>query len=309
MALPRDWEAPDFKSNTPRLTPFSAFERFTHCHRQGEDAMKPMKLAAAILLATAATQAPAVGRLADLSIYDRNAGQQLPVYWHEGRAWIAGKPGNEYAIRLNNRGREELLAVVSVDGVNAVSGETANPQQSGYVLAPRRTFEVAGWRKSLSNTAAFYFTSLPDSYAARTDRPDDVGVIGVGLFRKKNQPPPAPVAPLAREAQSGSAAPSASAGGGNAGASGAGARAEASADARREAQPMQEQKLGTGHGRTEASPAQYVQFERATREPAETVSIYYDRYENLVARGIVPAPVPARPALPRPFPGFVPDPR
>lgn len=260
--------------------------------------MKPLKLAA-VLLAAVATQAAAVGRLADLSIHDRNAGQQLPVYWHEGRAWIAGKPGNEYAVRIRNRGNEDLLAVLSVDGVNAVSGETANPQQSGYVLAPRRMFEVAGWRKSLSNTAAFYFTSLPDSYAARTGRPDDVGVIGVALFRMKSPPPPAAVvAPLAREAQSAPAAPS-----------GAGARAEASGDARRDAPPMQEQKLGTGHGRTETSPARYVQFERATREPVETVAIYYDRYENLVARGIVPAPVPPRPALPRPFPGFVPDPR
>lgn len=71
---------------------------------------------------------------------------------------------------------------------------------------------------------------------------------------------------------------------------------------------MRDQKLGTGHGRTEVSHARYVGFERATAYPAETVSIHYDSHQNLVARGVIPRAVPARPALPRPFPGFVPDP-
>lgn len=71
---------------------------------------------------------------------------------------------------------------------------------------------------------------------------------------------------------------------------------------------MRDQKLGTGHGRTEVSHARYVGFERATAYPAETIAIHYDRYENLVARGVIPWPVPVRPALPTPFPGFVPDP-
>jgi hypothetical protein len=225
------------------------------------------------------------------------------VYWHEGRAWVAGKPGNEYAVRIRNRGREDVLAVVSVDGVNAVSGETASPQQSGYVLSPWRQFELTGWRRNLGQTAAFYFTPLPDSYAARTGRPDNVGVIGVALFRKKAPPPPPPaeIAPQSRHSPS---APAAS--------SGAGARAEAHAESRQDAQPMREQmrdqKLGTGHGRTEVSHARYVGFERATTYPAETVSIHYDSYQNLVARGVIPRSVPVRPALPRPFPGFVPDP-
>jgi hypothetical protein len=263
--------------------------------------MHALKFFCAALLAASATQAAAIGGLADINVFDRSDGRQLPVYWHEGRAWVVGKPGNEYSVRIRNRGREDVLAVVSVDGVNAVTGETANPHQGGYVLSPWRQFELSGWRKNLSSTAAFYFTSLADSYAARTGRPDNVGVIGVALFRKKNLPPPAEIAPLSRQAPS---APSASAG--------AGARAEAHADSAREsnrdAQAFREQKLATGHGRVEASPAHYVGFERATSYPAETVSIYYDRYENLVARGIVPQGVPIRPALPRPFPGFVPDP-
>jgi len=64
--------------------------------------------------------------------------------------------------------------------------------------------------------------------------------------------------------------------------------------------------LGTGHGRREESAAQWVAFERASDTPAETITIYYDSYRNLVARGILMAPV--APRSPNPFPGFVPDP-
>lgn len=264
--------------------------------------MKTLKFVFAALLAALSSQATALGSLADVTVFDRTQGRQLPVHWHEGRAYVVGHPGNEYAVRVRSRNREEVLAVVSVDGVNVIGGETATPQQSGYVLSPWRLLEIGGWRKNLASTAAFYFTSLPDSYAARTGRPDHVGVIGVALFRKKQPPveigqiaPQAP-APLARsEASRDSAA--------------AGASAEARASAPRD------DKLGTGHGRTESSYARYVGFERASSDPAETVIVYYDSTRNLAARGIVREPVapcafPCSPRVPQPhpFPGFVPDP-
>ena len=69
-----------------------------------------------------------------------------------------------------------------------------------------------------------------------------------------------------------------------------------------------EAQLGTGHGRIETSHARHTTFERATREPAETVVIYYDSYRNLLARGVIPQPPVARRPAPNPFPGFVPDP-
>ncbi|HLX80588.1 MAG TPA: hypothetical protein VKS43_08385 [Burkholderiales bacterium] len=244
--------------------------------------MKPLKSVCAALLAAFSASAAAVGGLADVNVFDRTEGRQLPVYWHEGRAYVAGKPGNEYSVRVRSRQREDVLGVISVDGVNVITGETSATQQSGYVLAPYRQFDISGWRKNLASTAAFYFTSLPDSYAARTGRPDNVGVIGVALFRKKEEP-----APVARPAPA--------------------ARAEAQ-NAPRAAD--RDDRLGTGHGRIEASQTRYVDFERASSEPAETVVIYYDSYRNLLARGIVPPQYqypPRRPA-PNPFPGFVADP-
>jgi hypothetical protein len=244
--------------------------------------MKALFSVVAAATVFASGPACAHGGLVDLSVYDRTEGRQLSVHWHEGRAYIAGRPGNEYQVTLRNRQREDVLAIVSVDGVNVITGQTANPAQSGYVIAPRGKLDIQGWRKSLSQTAAFYFTALPDSYAARTGRPEDVGVIGVALFRKKIQPP-APIAPEASR--------------------GAHAAAE-SAAARRDS----DARLGTGHGRQEHSPAVHVTFERATSTPAEVITLYYDSRANLLARGILREPAQAAPT-PRPFPGFVPDPR
>ena len=138
-----------------------------------------------------------------MQIVDRSRGEQLSTWRHRGASYVAGRPGDRYAVRLTNRSSGRVLVVLSVDGVNAVSGETAAVGQTGYVLAPYQSAEITGWRKSYSEAAAFYFTALPDSYAARTDRPDNVGVIGAAVFRERVPEPvtrwfePAPS--LARE--------------------------------------------------------------------------------------------------------------
>jgi hypothetical protein len=259
----------------------------------------------AVLAATAFTvtkPAQAVGALVDVQVLDRTTGETLPVTWHQGRYWVPGRPGSRYAVTLTNRAGGRMLAVLSVDGVNVITGETAAAEQSGYVLAPGQFAQITGWRKDLTRVAAFEFTALPNSYAARTGRPDNVGVIGVALFRERA---PLPVPPVAsargnrQEAARDSAAAPAAGAAGNA--SEGRMRAE-------EAQPQQ--KLGTGHGRQESSPTRSTEFERAQTTPDEIVTIAYDSRDNLIALGVIAAPRP-RP-VPNPFPaaaGFVPDPR
>ena len=255
--------------------------------------MRALRPFAAALLAACAVslQAHAVGSLADVRIYDRTLDRELAVYWHDGRAYLEGRPGDEYEVRVRNTAGGDLLAVVSVDGVNAVTGQTAKPSQGGYVLGPWERTDVRGWRKSLEETAAFYFTSLGDSYAARTGRPDNVGVIGVALFRRAVRYP-TPLSQLAPEAESRAKRESADA-----------------ATARGNGFALPSAPLGTGHGRREDSPARYTEFERATAEPAETIAIYYDSRRNLVAQGVIPHREHYGRRDPEPFPGgFVPDP-
>jgi hypothetical protein len=256
-----------------------------------------------LALSSVGSQSALAGRLVELGVFDRADNRRLPVHRHAGSAWVAGQPGHEYRLTLRNRSGAEVLAVVSVDGVNVVTGQTADPSQSGYVIAPYGKLVIQGWRKSLAQTAAFYFTDLADSYAARTGRPDNVGVIGVAVFRKKQLPPPVPIA---REAFPGSPD--------DAGAGKRSAPAESAPAPGRQSNELErddsaaKSRLGTGHGRREHSQARYVQFERASSDPAEVVQLRYDSHDNLVARGVIRAPAPCGWPCPSPFPGFAPDP-
>ena len=257
-----------------------------------------MRLLALVTLALCACLAPLVspaGTLASVELYDRTDGTTLPVYRHRGRLYVAGEPRHQYEIRIRNASGQRVLAVTSVDGVNVVTGETAAEQQSGYVLDPYGAVEVDGWRKSLHDVATFYFTSLGDSYAARTGRPNDVGVIGVALFREKT-PCCAHYFNRQREAAKSEAPASAAA-----------PELERRAVAPRADADAQ---LGTGHGHREHSAAQYVDFERASSTPDETIVIYYNSMRNLIAQGVVPKQRNyGKHHGPRPFPsGFVPDP-
>ena len=44
-------------------------------------------------LVVIASPALAVGSLADVSVYDRAENRTLPVYYHQGRYYVAGRPG------------------------------------------------------------------------------------------------------------------------------------------------------------------------------------------------------------------------
>ena len=257
-----------------------------------------LSLAAAVLAVALSPAACALGQRVDVTVIDRDSGEHLTVYRHAGRHYVAGRPGARYAVAVHNRSGERVLTVVSVDGVNAVTGETAAWHQSGYVLSPWQRYEVTGWRKSTKQVAAFEFTSLGEAYASRTGRPAHVGVIGVAVFRER-QPEPQPWFEPQSSLSERSEAP---------------ATADAGGAAAKRSAPAPAEKLGTGHGRRESSWVTHTEFERAQTGPDELIELHYDSRENLVALGVIPSYRPA-PHHPRPFPespddrlGFVPDP-
>jgi len=248
-----------------------------------------------------------------IDVYDRTQGETLAIHPLDSQRYVVGTPGHEYAIRIRNETSRRILAVTSVDGVNVVTGETAAPEQSGYVIEAGGSVEIAGWRRSLERTSAFYFTDLGDSYAARTGRPRNVGVIGVAVFHEVLRPMISSFLrdkvlahenegdPRARAERADAAAPAAPA---------QDAAGETGRLAASEPRQMLSNKLGTGFGRDEASLVQRVRFERATSAPAESISIQYDRRDNLIAMGVLPRPRYAQ-KTPDPFPAmrFVPAPR
>lgn len=309
---------------------------FSACRRLPRRAWLLGSLISAAALLGCADSALAVGRMVDMQIVDRDTGETLPIYQHRGRRYVAGRPGARYAVRVSNRTDARVMAVVSVDGVNIISGQTAAWQQTGYVFSPWQSADLTGWRKSDEEVAAFEFTSLPDSYAARTGRPLDVGVIGVAVFRERvpvvSAPEAPPVAMRDRAADAGAARPAQPATEAAAQTAEPGMNLDGRADAqasrgalseapraaakaeRAAASPpaeLRRERLGTGHGARESSYVANTAFERATTQPSEIISIQYDRYENLVAAGVIPS---TRYPEPRAFPSarskqsYVPDP-
>jgi hypothetical protein len=266
---------------------------------------KTVLMSLALLLTGACT--PLSARpLVEVSVVDRDTGEWLRQYPHRGDTWVAGTPGNRYGVRLTNTTGERVLVVLSVDGINAVTGQTAAPSQAGYVLEPWESAEIAGWRKSLDDIAQFVFTDLGDSYAARTGRPRNVGVIGVAVFqesRPRYYPTPAPSISRGREYGRDEAK--------SASAPAAEGRMQEHASRDHAADSAVQQSMGTGHGQREWSPVGQTQFVRATRSPAQISQLRYDDAHRLIAIGAMPRHYPRhdRRDSPRAFPnGFVADP-
>ena len=260
--------------------------------------------------------AQTLGGLADIAIIDRDTGVALSPHYYRGEYWVAGRPGAKYSIEVHNRLGERLLAVTSVDGVNVLSGETAAWDQAGYVFEPGERYQISGWRKSDTEVAAFTFTESPDSYAERTGRPANVGIIGVALYRERRPqawaPPPTlhvpvrPDAPIARDSSEANAQTSRE-------------RAFSAPEALAAAPsagiapgPQPAPKLGTGHGEREYSYVNHTEFARLQTQPNEVIRVRYDSLDNLLAMGVIrrgrPLPPNVNPFPGAPNPAYVPDP-
>ena len=288
------------------------------------------------------TQTSLAAKMVDITVVNRSTGERLTPYRHHGKLYIAGTPGDPYQVEIKSNQRERVLTVLSVDGINVLTGQTAATLQSGYVIDNAQSYGISGWRKSMDDVAQFVFTSLPNSYAARTGRPGNVGVIGVAVYREKVVPQIS--RPILQSAQTqtfptetlrekmadksagnladeavqpaspapSSVAKSESDSSGNNTAAGALAERRAVPSSPRPEFEKAEKKasrLGTGHGEREYSPTRYTEFERNSDTPDEIITLYYDSRANLIARGIIPRPQRSDPQA---FPasnGFVPDPR
>lgn len=250
-----------------------------------------MLLLAALLGACATTSGDYVpaydppGRSVEASpvsiVVESREGSALPTYALGDALFVEGHAGGEFALRLTNHTPERFEAVVTVDGRDVVSGAPGRPaKQRGYILGPYESIVIDGYRRSLDEVASFYFSSVYDSYSARRGTPDNAGVIGVALFEEKRSkskpkpltrrsPPPVPEPfPAAGPAER----------------SGADARATDDAMA-----PEAEEHLGTGYGAAAYSPVYETDFERRrARRPDALLTLYYDSFEGLQARGIIP---------------------
>jgi hypothetical protein len=191
-------------------------------------------------------------------------GAARPEYQSGGQTYVEGRLGDRYAIRVANHDARRVEVVIAVDGRDAIDGQPSNSTKRGYVIPAYGSAEIDGFRLSMSDVAAFRFTTVPDSYASRRGTPWNVGQVTASFFperlvqRPRPQPPIARRSPAASEARGGAARPDT---GG--------------------------QGLGTEFGERRWSPVHETSFSRAdSGSPAGRITIRYNDRRGLCALGI-----------------------
>jgi hypothetical protein len=105
---------------------------------------------------------------------------------HAGKAYVEAKPGQSYTLVLSNHTPHRKLALLTVDGLNTISGQKGDFSGPGWVLAPFQTARITGWKLGSESAAAFTFGGKHGSYANKTGHgTKNVGVIGVAVFDEK----------------------------------------------------------------------------------------------------------------------------
>ena len=114
-------------------------------------------------------------------------GKRVRSYTHEGNFYVEGREGTEYTIELRNDTIMRRLYVVSVDGINAISGKpAAEDPHNGYVINGLSSLDLKGFRINDNDVAAFKFVKSNKSYAKGiTGSTINNGVIGVKVYEEK----------------------------------------------------------------------------------------------------------------------------
>lgn len=122
--------------------------------------------------------------LVALSLVD-DGGRSFPGAQLDGRRYAIGNDGDAYRIGVENHSGERLEVVASVDGLDVIDGADAGFHKRGYIVDPFSSVVIDGWRTSGQTVAAFRFCGIADSYADRTGRPRNIGVVGAAFFREQ----------------------------------------------------------------------------------------------------------------------------
>jgi hypothetical protein len=254
-------------------------------------------------------------------------GRPARTFTHGGETHVLGAQGARYVLRIHNRSDRRIEAVVSVDGIDVIDGETGDyVNKRGYLVPAYSSVDIDGWRLNNQEAAAFRFAAIEDSYAGKTGRARNVGVIGVAVFPERAPPEPVYVpraqpeysraprddsydslermssgrseakgegraseAEAAPTAPTASAAPAASLGG-------SGAPDESAA--RAAPQKRKRSGLGTEFGEALSSQIHHVSFERAqASRPSILLGARYNDRAGLIALGIDVDPRPSEVSL------------
>lgn len=228
-------------------------------------------------------------------------GRSAREYYHDRQIWIEGRKGSDFTLRLSNRTHDQILMVPSIDGLSVMDGKEASFDDRGYIIPARGYVDVPGWRLNDNEVAKFCFHKSANSYAAQSNKPQNIGVIGCAVFQAKLRwtLTTAPSGPPNRcrvfRSQSMDFGPVY---GTTYSTAGPMSRDSVFVGACQEVQPS----LGTEFGNREDHRVTSALFEKATNVPAEVLTIRYGDRDELRRRGVDLAQKPVVAGEPSPFP-------
>lgn len=221
-------------------------------------------------------------------------GSPAKEYYHQGSHYMEGKENSKFSIRLKNNSGSRVLFVPTVDGLSVMSGDKASFESRGYIVSAYDSITVEGWRTSDKNVAEFFFTHPKGSYAKKTKKGDNLGVIGGAVFKEKVKPRSNPTWEVTYATATPPKYPDINqypavyfttsglnvSGGGSVGSSLALSSANAASN-------MMEVKasLGAGFGQDKYSPTIGVDFDKET-SPEAVFSIFYNTRQKLEEIGV-----------------------
>lgn len=219
-------------------------------------------------------------------------GIECPIYNHKGFQYIAVVPGTEYELKVKNNSYRRILAVPSVDGINTLTGKEATKDSTGYVISGNSTLNIKGWTINENEVSAFKFSNERNYATYVTGHSNNVGVLSILVFEEKVNlykdfyeidkpykpwcdkpvinPPEYPRSRFhyGKDSVTRSIACSAS---------------------------TSDNKVGTDWGSKQNFNTKNVTFDKS--EAFKQYTIYYDTYNNLVAKGVIVESSP----MPQPF--------
>lgn len=114
------------------------------------------------------------------------AGKPAKTYGHNGLAYIEGRVGTEFTLKIKNNTNGRILACPSIDRLSVMDGEAATSNSAGYIIDAYSSYEVRGWRTSLNDVSKFVFSKRGNSLSNQTGNGfSNCGVIGCIAFSEK----------------------------------------------------------------------------------------------------------------------------
>lgn len=219
-------------------------------------------------------------------------GNKITEFNKDGLTYVEGRKGSKYKIRVTNNTPSRIKAIISVDGLDIITGKRAMSNGGGYVIDPYATQIFNGWRINDNEVREFFFTNQKNSYNAKTGNDtNNLGVIGVVAYKEYISPTVVSCDYLGsfdsgRRYSIGTAY----------GASGF------SQTALQNSVSQDFASIGTGMGAVKESKVQTVHLNWESI-PFAACSLYYKSRKELESMGIVVAPIKSKP-LPSAFGGY-----